>query len=189
MLGRCKRSGHKLASTQEPFKDHEIAGERVMAWNFAMETGPMMIRTLKRVSRGAPLMLAAALMAGACKASLAQGDADLEAPGLESFPAPVKRRRDAFSRNVRIFDGEKRRVSATVNVLVKDGAIARISESPIAVDVNAKVRTIAAGGRLLMPGLIDAHWHAFMAATPQIALMTADPNYLHLLAARRADRR
>ena len=42
-------------------------------------------------------------------------------------------------------------------------------------------------GRVLMPGLIDAHWHAFMAATPQPLLMTADPSYLHLLAARQAE--
>lgn len=38
-----------------------------------------------------------------------------------------------------------------------------------------------------MPGLIDAHWHAFMAATPQTILMTAQPSYLHLLAARQAE--
>jgi imidazolonepropionase-like amidohydrolase len=38
-----------------------------------------------------------------------------------------------------------------------------------------------------MPGLIDAHWHAFMPATPQILLMTADSSYLHLLAARQAE--
>ena len=38
-----------------------------------------------------------------------------------------------------------------------------------------------------MPGLIDAHWHAFMAATPQPLLMTADASYLHLLAARQAE--
>jgi imidazolonepropionase-like amidohydrolase len=38
-----------------------------------------------------------------------------------------------------------------------------------------------------MPGLIDAHWHAFMTATPQMVLMTADPNYLQLLAARQAE--
>ena len=49
------------------------------------------------------------------------------------------------------------------------------------------VRVIAANGRVLMPGLIDAHWHAFMAATPQMLLMTADPSYLHLLAARQAE--
>src|SRR6185369_4862963 len=42
-------------------------------------------------------------------------------------------------------------------------------------------------GRVLMPGLIDAHWHAFMAETPQILAMTADPSYLHLLAAHQAE--
>ena len=146
----------------------------------------MMIGMLKRASRGAPLMLAAALMSGTCGSSLAQGDADLEAPGLESFPAPVSGGATLFQ-NVRIFDGRSAAISAPSNVLVKDGIIARISESPIAVDANAKVRTIAAGGRVLMPGLIDAHWHAFMAATPQMVLMTADPNYLHLLAARQAE--
>ena len=146
----------------------------------------MMIRMLKHASRSAPLMLAAALMASASGAGLAQGDADLEAPGLESFPAPLSAVATLFQ-NVRIFDGRSAAISAPSNVLVKDGIIARISESPIAVDANAKVRTIAAGGRVLMPGLIDAHWHAFMAATPQMVLMTADPNYLHLLAARQAE--
>ena len=48
-------------------------------------------------------------------------------------------------------------------------------------------RTIDANRKVVMPGLIDAHWHAFMAATPQLVLMTADPNYLQLLAARQAE--
>jgi imidazolonepropionase-like amidohydrolase len=151
-----------------------------------METGPMMIRVLKHASGVAPLILAAALIAGACSGSLAQGDADLEAPGLEPFSAPVGDGATLFQ-NVRIFDGRSAALSAPANVLVKDGAIARISEGPIDLDANAKVRIIAAGGRVLMPGLIDAHWHAFMAATPQTVLMTADPNYLHLLAARQAE--
>jgi imidazolonepropionase-like amidohydrolase len=38
-----------------------------------------------------------------------------------------------------------------------------------------------------MPGLIDAHWHALMAATPLPLLSTSDPSYLHLLAARQAE--
>ncbi len=146
----------------------------------------MMIRVLKHASGVARLILAAALMAGACRASLAQGDADLEAPGLEPFSAPVSGGATLFQ-NVRIFDGRSATLSAPANVLVKDGAIARISEGPIDLDANAKVRIIAAGARVLMPGLIDAHWHAFMAATPQMVLMTADPNYLHLLAARQAE--
>jgi len=150
---------------------------------FAMEIGPMMMRILK-LAPGAPLILAAALVVGPCRVSFAQGDADLEAPGLESFAASVSGGATLFQ-NVRIFDGRSNTLSAPSNVLVKGGTIERISVSPIAVDAN--VRTIAAGGRVLMPGLIDAHWHAFMAATPQMVLMTADPNYLQLLAARQAE--
>ena len=144
-----------------------------------------MIRIFK-LALGAPLILAAALVVGPCRVSLAQGDADLEAPGLESFAASVSGGTTLFQ-NVRIFDGRSSALSAPSNVLVKGGTIERISASPIAVDASANVRTIAAGGRVLMPGLIDAHWHAFMAATPQMVLMTADPNYLQLLAARQAE--
>jgi imidazolonepropionase-like amidohydrolase len=72
-------------------------------------------------------------------------------------------------------------------VLVRGNTIERISVSPIAVERNADVRVIAANGRVLMPGLIDAHWHAFMAATSQMLLMTADSSYLQLLAAHQAE--
>jgi imidazolonepropionase-like amidohydrolase len=67
---------------------------------------------------------------------------------------------------------------------VRGNIIERISSDPIPVDANVTV--IAANGRTLMPGLIDAHWHAFMAAVPQAVLMTADPSYLVLLASRQA---
>jgi imidazolonepropionase-like amidohydrolase len=121
-----------------------------------------------------------------CQLSLAQGDADLEAPGLEPFATPSSNEATLFQR-VRIFDGRSPALSAPSDVLVRGDTIERISPSPITVDKNAKVRVIAADGRVLMPGLIDAHWHAFMAATPQMVLMTADPNYLQLLAARQAE--
>jgi imidazolonepropionase-like amidohydrolase len=150
-----------------------------------METGPMLIRILKHLPAAA-FILAAALVIGTCGASFAQGDADLEAPGLEPFTASASSGTTLFQ-NVRIFDGRSNVLSAPSNVLVKGGTIERISTQPIAVDANANVRIIAAGGRVLMPGLIDAHWHAFMAATPQMVLMTADPNYLHLVAARQAE--
>ena len=145
----------------------------------------MMTRILK-LALGAHLILAAALVTGLCRISFAQGDADLEAPGLEPFIASVSAGTTLFQ-NVRIFDGKSSVLSAPSNVLVKRGAVERISASPIAVDANANVRIIAAGGRVLMPGLIDAHWHAFMTATPQMVLMTADPNYLQLMAARQAE--
>ena len=131
-------------------------------------------------------LVLAALVIGLCRVSLAQGDADLEAPGLAPFPATLARGATLFQ-NVRIFDGKSDVLSAPSDVLVKGNTIERISASSITVDTQSGVRVIAGNGRVLMPGLIDAHWHAFMAATPQMLLMTADSSYLHLLAARQAE--
>jgi imidazolonepropionase-like amidohydrolase len=145
--------------------------------------------SLTKVRKLMPLLLvllvAAALLVGLCERSLAQGDADLEAPGLEPFPTTLANGETLFQ-DVRIFDGKSAALSAPSNVLVRGNIIERISVRPIPVDVNTNVHVIAGSGRVLMPGLIDAHWHAFMAATPQIVLMTADPSYLLLLAARQA---
>src|SRR5580692_11571260 len=150
-----------------------------------MSFGATMVRKLKLALY--PLLLTAALLAGLCRASLGQGDADLEAPGLAPFHTTLAGGATTLFQNVRIFNGKSAALSAASNVLVKGNTIERISVSPITVETNADVRVIAANGRVLMPGLIDAHWHAFMAATPQMLLMTADSSYLHLLAARQAE--
>jgi imidazolonepropionase-like amidohydrolase len=133
-----------------------------------------------------PTLGLAALLVGLSQASLAQ-DYDLGAPGSEWREVPVSGGVTLFQ-NVRIFDGKSAALSAPSNVLVRGNIIERMSSSPITIDIKDNVRVIAGDGRVLMPGLIDAHWHAFMAATPQMVLMTADPNYLQLLAAREAER-
>jgi imidazolonepropionase-like amidohydrolase len=129
--------------------------------------------------------LVSQLLIGLCQASLAQ-DYILAAPGSESQATSTSSGATLFQ-NVRIFDGKGAVLSAPSNVLVKGNVIERISASPIAVDATANVRVIAAGGRVLMPGLIDAHWHSFMAATAMPLLLTANPSYLHILAARQAE--
>jgi imidazolonepropionase-like amidohydrolase len=144
-----------------------------------------MVRKLKLALY--PLLVTAALLVGLCRASLGQGDADLEAPGLAPFHGTLAAAATTLFQNVRIFNGKSAALSAPSNVLVKGNTIERISVSPITVETNADVRVVAANGRVLMPGLIDAHWHAFMAATPQMLLMTADSSYLQLLAARQAE--
>ena len=65
--------------------------------------------------------------------------------------------------NVRIFDGKSAALSAPSNVLVRGNLIERISTAPIPVDRRADTRIIDGGGRTLMPGLIDNHWHAMLA--------------------------
>jgi imidazolonepropionase-like amidohydrolase len=126
-------------------------------------------------------VLAASFIA-LCHVGLGQGDADLAAPG--EVPAPAPSAGATLFQNVRIFDGRSAALSAPSNVLVRGNIIERISSDPISVD--AKVTVIAGNGRTLMPGLIDAHWHAYMAAVPQPVLLTADPSYLTLLAGRQA---
>ena len=60
--------------------------------------------------------------------------------------------------NVRVFDGKGASLSAPSNVLIKGNIIERISTEPIAAEPGVTI--IAGNGRTLMPGLIDAHWHA-----------------------------
>lgn len=84
--------------------------------------------------------------------------------------------------NVRIFDGKSDTLSAGMNVLVRGNTIDRISRDPIAVDRSADNRIINGGGRTLMPGLIDMHWHAMMVRPTPAVLLTADIGYLNLMA-------
>ena len=133
-----------------------------------------------------PSLVLTALLVGLCQASLAQ-DFDLSAPGAVPAPVLVSGGPTTLFQNVRIFDGKSATLSAPSNVLVRNHVIERISASPIAVDTNANVTVVAANGHVLMPGLIDAHWHSFMAGTPQMLLMTASSDYLLLLAARQSE--
>jgi imidazolonepropionase-like amidohydrolase len=56
------------------------------------------------------------------------------------------------------------------------------------VPAGPDARVIDGGGRVLMPGLIDAHWHATFVAVSAGVALTADPGYLHLMAGREAQR-
>jgi imidazolonepropionase-like amidohydrolase len=120
-----------------------------------------------------PSSVLALLLIALCQVSLGQ-DYDIEVPGQPpSIPIP---KGVTLFQNVRIFDGTRPTLSAPSNVLIRGNTIERISASPITVDANANVQVIAGNGRVLMPGLIDAHWHSFMAATPQLVLMTSEPS-------------
>ena len=88
--------------------------------------------------------------------------------------------------NVRVFDGKTGTLSAPRHVLVRGNTIERISADPIAVDRRATTTLIDGRGRTLMPGLIDAHWHAMLAAPSLEVTKAADAGYLNLLAAQEA---
>src|SRR5262245_333429 len=76
--------------------------------------------------------------------------------------------------NVRVFDGKSDKLSGPTNVLVRGNTIEKISSAPIPVDRSATTRIINGGGRTLMPGLIDMHWHVFLVRPTPAELLTGD---------------
>ena len=82
--------------------------------------------------------------------------------------------------NVRIFDGKGASLSAPSNVLIKGNIIERISTEPIAAEPGVTV--ILGTGRTLMPGLIDAHWHAMLIRADPTQAFTGDVGYNNIAA-------
>ncbi|MCC6312645.1 MAG: amidohydrolase family protein [Thermomicrobiales bacterium] len=85
-------------------------------------------------------------------------------------------------RDVRIFDGASPKLTPRSHVLVVGNQIVKISNAPIVPPSGAFV--IDGGGRTVMPGLIDAHAHAMFAGIPLTVLLTGDPGYINVVAAR-----
>ena len=84
-------------------------------------------------------------------------------------------------RNARIFDGDSEVLAEGLDVLVADGAIRRIARSPIETGEPAEV--IDCGGRVLMPGLIDAHVHVYLAGLNLTRIAQSPFSYLAHFAA------
>jgi imidazolonepropionase-like amidohydrolase len=114
-------------------------------------------------------MLAAILFIGLCRAGLAQ-----QAPAADAG--------STLFQNVRIFNGKSAELSAPSNVLVRGNKIETISAQPIAVDRRADTLIVDGGGRTLMPGLSDVHWHAMLARPTPAILLSSDIGYTTLLA-------
>jgi imidazolonepropionase-like amidohydrolase len=84
--------------------------------------------------------------------------------------------------NVRIFNGKADKLSAPSHVLVRGNKIERISTTPIPTDRRADIVLIDGGGRTLMPGLIDMHWHAMLVRPTPTSGITDDVGYSNLVA-------
>lgn len=85
----------------------------------------------------------------------------------------------------RIFDGHSAQLLQGRDVLVVGE---RIEELVPRGQGPADAEIVDCSGKVIMPGLIDAHWHSLLAALPMPVAMTADIGYIHLLAAQEAER-
>ncbi len=81
-----------------------------------------------------------------------------------------------------MFDGKGAPLSAPSFVLVRGNRIERISATPIPADPGAGTVVIDGGGRTLMPGLIDMHWHTILVRPTPAAVMVDDVGYTNLVA-------
>lgn len=110
--------------------------------------------------------------------------AGLHAPSVLS-EQPKDPNAPLLLKNLRLFDGSGGPLRDDVAIRIQDGRVQALLSAG-AEPGNAEV--VDCGGRVVMPGLIDAHWHTTLAAISQLEAMTADPGYVHLVAAREAER-
>lgn len=102
------------------------------------------------------------------------------APGWAAAPG---RQRPLLLTNLRLFDGRNLRLRDDVDVLVDGG---KILDLPARGQGPEEAERIDCGGRAVIPGLIDSHWHATLTSVTEAVALTADPAFIHLVAAREA---
>ncbi|MEX8193376.1 metal-dependent hydrolase family protein [Comamonas guangdongensis] len=109
--------------------------------------------------------------------------------GLQAAESDAARPKDAerptLLTNLRLFDGTGKPVRDGVQVLIQGKLISAL---PSAAEKIEGAQVIDCQGKLVMPGLIDTHWHTMLAAIAQTTAMTADLGYLYLAAAQEAQR-
>ena len=93
-------------------------------------------------------------------------------------PAVAAEQADIIIRNARVFDGRSATLRDGAQVHIRGNRIAAVHgpDADVAMEPGAKI--IDAGGRILMPGLIDAHVHPTIAVSIA-ALRDHDPNYVN----------
>ena len=127
----------------------------------------------------------ARLSGGTSRRSVLRGIAAAVGAATVGLPAFAAEGKPVLLKNVRIFDGKSSAYIEGRNVLISENRIeSLVGQDETVTDADV----IDCAGKVLMPGLIDAHWHSILAGISQIAAMTADIPYVHLVAAQEAER-
>ncbi len=85
--------------------------------------------------------------------------------------------------NLRLFDGTTLEMQSGRDILIEGGRIAAL---PAAGQGPQDAEVIDCGGRSVIPGLIDAHWHSTLVAVSMVVAATQDIGFIHLMAGREA---
>lgn len=102
---------------------------------------------------------------------------------LGQLPAPMrvtaKEPSAILIKNVKVYDGKSENLSANTSVLVVGNMIEKVGGGIAAPE---KATVIDGNGRTLMPGLIDAHWHAMLVRPTPAESLSWDLGYGNLVA-------
>ncbi|WP_172292302.1 amidohydrolase family protein [Pseudoruegeria sp. HB172150] len=90
---------------------------------------------------------------------------------LAFLPAHAQDQTPVLFTNINVFDGVNETLLENANVLVSGNLISEVSTEPLAV---AGGTVIDGGGRTMIPGLIDAHWHTSYCCASQNTVVTGD---------------
>jgi len=85
--------------------------------------------------------------------------------------------------NAKIFDGQNEKLAEGMSVLVEGNKISKIAQS---IDAPDGATVIDANGKVLMPGLIDAHWHSMFNFWPVSKVLSSDFGLLSIAAVKPA---
>lgn len=107
----------------------------------------------------------------------------LAAPSV--FAQPSKQNSKILFRQARLFDGKSGSLR-DAQILIEGNTITSVDASNASPPSDALV--VNCDGRVLMPGLIDAHWHTLLAAVPANVLASADPGFIFAAATAEANR-
>ena len=80
--------------------------------------------------------------------------------------------------NVRVFDSLDARVVGPMDVTIRDGLVASVAPAASAGPSSPTGLNIDGTGKTLIPGLIDAHWHAMFTTVPAAVLQLSEVGYV-----------
>ncbi|MDM0075827.1 amidohydrolase family protein [Variovorax sp. J2P1-59] len=120
-------------------------------------------------------------------AGMAASVATLGLPfGAGAQPAPGAQARPIVLTNFRLFDGKGATLRDGLHLVIDGDRIKSVGSGAPAAPEGAQ--TINCGGRVVMPGMIDAHWHSLFAALPLQVLLQGNMGYIHVAASAEAQR-
>ncbi|MGB5904095.1 MAG: amidohydrolase family protein [Xanthobacteraceae bacterium] len=106
--------------------------------------------------------------------------------GKSSFAQGVAGRSKILFREARLFDGKSGTLKDGAQILVENNGIKSVDLTNAPAPNDATV--IKCGNGVLMPGLIDAHWHTIFAAVPLNVLLNGDPGIIFAASTAEAER-